>query len=179
MSGSFPGCAGQENNDSQHINISRQEGCYNDWKCLMGTSAAATLGLWAVSGCLPALLLIALFRSPPPGSLSWGFSAPTPAPENSYTPVPVLLYSTGWLCGQGSLWLGTQHSFNKEYWMWHLTHSLVSVLHFLRNYVQWWPIGKPSGYLFWMIHNCFPMHRKDWTTEPLRFRGVARNRAGR
>lgn len=115
----------------------------------------------------------------PPGSLSWGFSAPTPAPENSYTPVPVLLYSTGWLCGQGSLWLGTQHSFNKEYWMWHLTHSLVSVLHFLRNYVQWWPIGKPSGYLFWMIHNCFPMHRKDWTTEPLRFRGVARNRAGR
>lgn len=115
----------------------------------------------------------------PPGSLSWGFSAPTPAPENSYTPVPVLLHSAGWLCGQGSLWLGTQHGFNKEYWMWHLTHGLVSVLHFLGNYVQWWPIGKLSGYLFWMIHNCFPMHRKDWTTEPLKFHGVARNRAGR
>lgn len=26
MRASFPGCAGQENNDSQHINISRQEG---------------------------------------------------------------------------------------------------------------------------------------------------------
>lgn len=55
-----------------------------------------------------------------------------------YNPTPALMHSSGWLCGQGSLWLGTEHSFNKEYC--DIWHTVLSVS--------------------WMLYNSFPIHRK-------------------
>lgn len=138
MSTSFPGCASQENNDSQHINISRQEGLLQSLEMPDGNF------------CCSNPRALSCFWMPSSSAVDRTVQKPPPTPHPGLChgapqlPHLHLRTLTPRACTAAQFWtaLWTRISLARiptrlQQRILNLTHGLVSVLYFLGNYVQW------------------------------------------